>query len=66
MRVIALLKECPYLEFNVMDNPLRTQLMTEPLRPVGGIIAIPDKPGLGLTLDSDAVKKYTRGERLLG
>ena len=58
LHVIALLKECPYLEFNVMDNPLRTQLMTEPLRPVGGIIAIPDKPGLGIELDERTVAKY--------
>jgi len=30
-----------------------------------GMLAIPTKPGLGLTLDRDAVKKCTRGERLL-
>ena len=29
------------------------------------MLAIPTKPGLGLTLDRDAVKKYTRGEKLL-
>ena len=29
-----------------------------------GMLAIPDKPGLGLELDLDAVEKYTRGERL--
>jgi D-galactarolactone cycloisomerase len=30
-----------------------------------GMLAIPDKPGLGITLDPDAVKKYSRGEKLL-
>ena len=30
-----------------------------------GMLAIPTKPGLGLTLDREALKKYTRGERLL-
>ncbi len=30
-----------------------------------GMLAIPSRPGLGLTLDPDAVKKYTGGERLL-
>lgn len=30
-----------------------------------GMLPIPNEPGLGLTLDRDAVKKYTRGERLL-
>jgi len=30
-----------------------------------GMLAIPDKPGLGITIDVDAVKKYSRGEKLL-
>jgi L-alanine-DL-glutamate epimerase-like enolase superfamily enzyme len=30
-----------------------------------GMLAIPDKPGLGVTIDLDAVKKYSRGEKLL-
>ncbi len=30
-----------------------------------GMLAIPTKPGLGLTLEREALKKYTRGERLL-
>lgn len=30
-----------------------------------GLLPIPDKPGLGLQLDREAVAKYTRGERLL-
>jgi L-alanine-DL-glutamate epimerase-like enolase superfamily enzyme len=61
LHVIALLRECPYLEFNVMDNPLRTRLMKEPLRPVNGVIAIPDKPGLGIELDERTVAQYRVG-----
>ena len=30
-----------------------------------GMLPIPDAPGLGLTLDEEAVRKYTRGEKLL-
>lgn len=30
-----------------------------------GMLPIPDAPGLGLTLNMDAVAKYTRGETLL-
>jgi D-galactarolactone cycloisomerase len=30
-----------------------------------GMLPIPEKPGLGLTLDPDAVAKFTRGEALL-
>ncbi len=29
-----------------------------------GMLPIPDKPGLGLALDADAVRKYTGGEKL--
>lgn len=58
LHVIAVLKDCPYLEFNVMDNPLRTQLMKEPIRPVKGIVRVPDKPGLGIELDERTLAKY--------
>jgi len=57
LQVIATLRECPYLEFNVMDNPLRTQLMKEPIRPVDGIVPISDKPGLGIELDEATIAK---------
>jgi len=30
-----------------------------------GMLAIPSTPGLGLTLDRDALSRYTGGERLL-
>jgi len=30
-----------------------------------GMLPIPDRPGLGLTLDLDAVRRYSRGERLV-
>ena len=30
-----------------------------------GMLAIPDKPGLGLELDCESVMKYTHGEPLL-
>jgi len=30
-----------------------------------GMLAIPDKPGLGITIDPEAVKRYSRGEKLL-
>jgi len=30
------------------------------------MLTIPDAPGLGITLDFDAVAKYANGERLIG
>jgi L-alanine-DL-glutamate epimerase-like enolase superfamily enzyme len=35
--------------------------VTEPPEVRDGIIAIPDKPGLGITLDEAQVKRYTVG-----
>jgi L-alanine-DL-glutamate epimerase-like enolase superfamily enzyme len=29
------------------------------------MLEIPEKPGLGLTIDPDALKRYSRGEKLL-
>jgi L-rhamnonate dehydratase len=58
LHVIALLRDCPYLEFNVMDNPLRTQLMTQPIRPKNGVVSIPDGPGLGIELNRATIDRY--------
>jgi L-rhamnonate dehydratase len=58
LHVIATLRDCPYLEYNVMDNPLRTDLLTEPLRPSGGIISVPEKPGLGIELAEETIARY--------
>jgi D-galactarolactone cycloisomerase len=46
------------LEYDVGANPLRDELLTEPLRAVEGYVAVPDKPGLGIELDPDAVRRY--------
>ncbi|MHA1593494.1 MAG: mandelate racemase/muconate lactonizing enzyme family protein [Candidatus Baldrarchaeia archaeon] len=52
---------CPYLEYP-LDPPLtpevRDAILTEPIEPRGGFVKIPDKPGLGIEIDMDVVKKY--------
>jgi L-alanine-DL-glutamate epimerase-like enolase superfamily enzyme len=58
LHVIATLRDCPYLEYNVTDNPLRTDLLTMPLRPVDGVIEVPEKPGLGIELDEDTISRF--------
>ena len=47
-----------YQEFNVMDNPLRTGLLTEPLRPRDGHLRVPEGPGLGVELDERLLEAY--------
>ncbi|MSP88152.1 MAG: mandelate racemase/muconate lactonizing enzyme family protein [Alphaproteobacteria bacterium] len=59
LHFISTLRDCPYLEFNATDNPLRTQLLKEPIRPdKHGVVRVPDKPGLGIELDERTMKKY--------
>jgi D-galactarolactone cycloisomerase len=46
------------LEYDVGVNPLRDELLTVPLRAIEGHVAVPDKPGLGIELDPDVVRRY--------
>jgi D-galactarolactone cycloisomerase len=46
------------LEYDVGENPLRDELLTEPLRPKDGMIPVPAGPGLGIELDPDAVARH--------
>jgi len=46
------------IEYDVSDNPLRDELLTKPLKPVNGRIAVPDGPGLGIELDPEAIKRF--------
>jgi L-rhamnonate dehydratase len=58
LHVISMLRDCPYLEFNATDNPIRTQLMVEPIRPVDGIVTVPDRPGLGIELNEETIARF--------
>ena len=46
------------IEYDVGENPLRDELLTKPLRPVNGRLAVPEAPGLGIELDPEALKRY--------
>jgi D-galactarolactone cycloisomerase len=48
----------PVLEHDFGENPLRSDLLVEPIRPADGWIAIPDGPGLGVEVDEDVVARY--------
>src|SRR5690606_6115334 len=52
---------CPMIEFlpaEMCDSALRIELVDDPIRMVNGVITLPDEPGLGITLNMDAVAKY--------
>jgi D-galactarolactone cycloisomerase len=49
----------PLLEFDVTDNPLRDNLVVgEPFALRSGRVALPSGPGLGITIDEAAVRRY--------
>jgi D-galactarolactone cycloisomerase len=54
----AALKECVVMELDYTYNPLRAELLREPLEVENGFLVPPDKPGLGVELDSKAVEKF--------
>ncbi|HUP93636.1 MAG TPA: mandelate racemase/muconate lactonizing enzyme family protein [Burkholderiales bacterium] len=46
------------LEYDMSENALRTELAREPIRHSGGIVAIPQGPGLGIEIDREVLQKY--------
>jgi L-alanine-DL-glutamate epimerase-like enolase superfamily enzyme len=46
----------------VEDEPLRHELTVEKIQAEGGWITVPDRPGLGVTLDEDFVSKHVVAE----
>jgi L-alanine-DL-glutamate epimerase-like enolase superfamily enzyme len=59
MHVIASLPNAGLLEFDQNPNPLRTELFEEPIQPSpDGTVALPDRPGLGVTLNQATIDRY--------
>jgi L-alanine-DL-glutamate epimerase-like enolase superfamily enzyme len=45
-------------EFSSTPNPLGDALLTAPLRPEGGVLRVPDGPGLGITFDEERLRAH--------
>ncbi len=58
LHCIATMRDCPYLEYNATNNPLRTDLLVEPVRPSKGVVDVPLKPGLGIELREDTLARF--------
>lgn len=58
LHFISVAGTCPYLEFNVLDQPIRTELSMSPFKPVGGALTVPEGPGLGVELNDDFIERY--------
>jgi L-alanine-DL-glutamate epimerase-like enolase superfamily enzyme len=59
LHLIAANKNAPLLEYCVEDSPLRWDLVKESFDLDNGKVVIPERPGLGISLNRDAVAAYT-------
>jgi L-alanine-DL-glutamate epimerase-like enolase superfamily enzyme len=62
----AAIRDCIVMELDYTYNPLREELLKEPMRFEKGFLVPPDKSGLGVELDPSAVQRFafTGGEDL--
>jgi D-galactarolactone cycloisomerase len=52
----------PILEFDRTSNPFRQAVLARPIEHEGGVVAIPDAPGLGIEINRDALAQYALKE----
>jgi D-galactarolactone cycloisomerase len=58
VHLAAALKDCIVMELDYTYNPLREELLREPFKVSNGYLIPPDKPGLGIELNRDALEKF--------
>ncbi|MFB6136193.1 MAG: mandelate racemase/muconate lactonizing enzyme family protein [Halobacteriaceae archaeon] len=58
LHLIAANENAPLLEYCVEDSPLRWDLVEEEFPVEDGRVEVPDRPGLGVTLDRDVMERY--------
>ena len=58
LHFLASQRDPQYMEFCVYDQPLRRDLITEPIVPDNGYASVPEKPGLGIEVNEEIVAKY--------
>jgi D-galactarolactone cycloisomerase len=52
----------PILEFDRTSNPFRQAVLARPIEHEGGVVAIPDAPGLGIEINRNALVQYALKE----
>jgi D-galactarolactone cycloisomerase len=52
------LQECIVMELDYTYNPLREELLREPFKVENGYLIPPEKPGLGVELDQQALQRF--------
>jgi D-galactarolactone cycloisomerase len=59
MHLVMSLPNFLICEFDRVPNPLRDELASKPLSCKDGFLHVSDKPGLGIDLDENALKRFT-------
>jgi len=54
----AAIENCIVMELDYTYNPLREELLREPFRVKDGFLLPPEKPGLGIELDPNALERF--------
>lgn len=52
----------PILEFDRTENPFRQAVLSQPIEHDNGSVAIPDRPGLGIEINRDALREFAPKE----
>ena len=52
----------PILECDRTENPFRQAVITRPIEHSGGVVAIPDGPGLGIEIDRQTLRDFAPKE----
>jgi L-alanine-DL-glutamate epimerase-like enolase superfamily enzyme len=61
VHLAAVTPECPFIEFlppDLSESALCKELLSEEPQMVDGVIPLPMKPGLGITLNQDALARF--------
>lgn len=58
LHVLAAMEEAEYLEYCVIPSPLGDRLVPEGFAVVDGKVAVPQGPGLGVTVDEDVLEEF--------
>ncbi|MCK4419134.1 mandelate racemase/muconate lactonizing enzyme family protein [Candidatus Aerophobetes bacterium] len=58
LQIVCSTAKSPFVEYDHYDSSLQQELSLEPIQAKNGYVKISDKPGLGVELNEDALKKY--------
>jgi len=63
VHLAAAVTNCLSVEWFDLEQDITNfeRLLAEPIRPSGGRLAVPDRPGIGLVMDMEAVERYGIG-----